>query len=444
MNKIVASVGVVALGAASVQAQSSMSAISGPSPKWWNISATVRGFYDDNANTAPNDLSGPAGPIATFGYDLNPSIGISLGDQQTTFNATYTYNFLYYEKRLVTVVNTNGVAAGGDKFDQNHDFNLLLSHAFSERYSLKVGDDFVIGQEPDMLRAGNAVNAFQRISGNNIVNSGTITFDGQLTPEFGFEVGYNNALYDYEAEELSGPLNRIENAAHLDARWTVSPDTVGVLGYQFGFVDYTGSGPASLFFTMPSPGVTKTNSIDIRNTISHTLYVGADHTFNPELVGSVRAGASYYDYYNDSGANDFGPYAQLSLSYMYASQSSATIGFQEGRQASSLIGNQATSSIVHDTETSVFYGSVVHRILPKLFGTVQGSFQDSIYHGGGAGIDGEADRFYQASVLLEYRFNPNIAVQAGYDYYRLCSSLKNVGDRNYDRNKVYIGATASY
>ena len=197
MNKIVASVGLVALGAASVKAQTS--SISAPPPKWWNISATVRGFYDDNANTAPKEPTGtPSFRVNTWGYDLNPSVGIHLGDEQTTFTATYMYNYLYYARPLVTGFNpSTGQTGTSDKSDQDHTFSFLLDHAFNEKYSLHVGDSFVIGQEPDTLRAGTPINAFYRISGNNIVNSGSITLDGQLTPVFGFEAGYNNGFYDY-------------------------------------------------------------------------------------------------------------------------------------------------------------------------------------------------------------------------------------------------------
>src|SRR4029077_15256982 len=136
-----------------------------------------------------------------------------------------------------------------------------------ERYSVHVSDSFVIGQQPDVLRAGNAINSFQRIPGDNIVNSGGIIFDGVLTPLLGFELGYNNGFYDYHADELAGPLNRIENTAHADLRWTLAPETVGVFGYQFGDVIYTGSGP----FANPFGVANATPSVNTRDTISHTL-----------------------------------------------------------------------------------------------------------------------------------------------------------------------------
>ena len=58
-------------------------------------------------------------------------------------------------------------------------------------------DSFVIGQEPDLLRAGNTYNTFQRIPGNNLRNFGGVNFEAQVTPMFGVEVGYANTLYSY-------------------------------------------------------------------------------------------------------------------------------------------------------------------------------------------------------------------------------------------------------
>ncbi len=451
MKRIVASVGLVALGAASVQAQSTVqgqsAAISAPPPKWWSVSATVQGFYDDNANTAPSGVK----RISTFGYELSPSVGVSIGNQQTTFTATYVYDLLYYAKPLVNFYNSQHVAASTSKYDQDHTFTMELDHAFSERYSVHVTDSFIIGQEPDALRTGNPVVAFQRISGNNIVNSAGITVDGVLTPLLGFEAGYNNGWYDYDADELSGPLNRDENYAHLDLRWNVAHETVGVLGYQFGDVSYDGTGPYANPYGFDNtdhilPSVD--SHIDVRDTISHTVYLGADHTFLPNLLGSVRVGATYYDYYKSpEGGSDFGPYATANLTYTYAPESSFGIGFQEGRNASSLIGQSSTTNnFVRDTETSVLYASVVHRIVPKLYGSLKGTFQNSTYNGGGVGINGESDRFYEVEADLEYRFSPNFTVHGGYDYNRLISSLSEsaAGTRDYDENRFYIGATAKY
>ena len=54
MKKIVASVGLVAVGASGLQAEL-LPGLTTESGKPWTVSATLRGFYDDNINTYPND-----------------------------------------------------------------------------------------------------------------------------------------------------------------------------------------------------------------------------------------------------------------------------------------------------------------------------------------------------------------------------------------------------
>src|SRR5581483_6756156 len=154
MNKIVASLGLAAVGATGVQTVYADSGLQAPSPKLWNVSASLRGFYDDNINTAP-DGGGPK--VSSFGFDVSPSVGLKWGDDNTRAEAQYTYTFRYYEKRPAGNVN---------KYDQDHVFRGALDHAFNERYQIGVHDSFVVGQEPDLIRGTLPNGENQRIPGS--------------------------------------------------------------------------------------------------------------------------------------------------------------------------------------------------------------------------------------------------------------------------------------
>ena len=208
-----------------------------------------------------------------------------------------------------------------DKWDFTHTFNAELQKAFNERYSMRVNDSFVIGQEPDVIRAGNSFSTFHG-SGDNMRNYGAINFDGQLTRLLGFEAGYANSYYNYSAHgadfstdpilpSSSGLLDRLENVFHLDSRWTVQPETIGIVGAQYRDVNYTGDEEISVDPT----GRTDFLKSDARNFREYYGYVGADHSFNPQLTTSLRLGGRYTDFYNDpSGAGTgWGPYVNLSL-----------------------------------------------------------------------------------------------------------------------------------
>lgn len=455
MNKIIASVGVVALGAANVQAQTSQypsqSPISAPAAKWWNVQATVRGFYDDNVSTTPDHQSAAVvnkiPKVHTWGYELSPKVGLSVGNDQTTFTADYSYAFLYYDHRPVG--NTK-------KYDQDHTFSMALNHAFNERYSVRARDSFVVGQEPDTLRFASADAAIHnpyRLSGNNMANSGGVTFEAAVTPLLGVEVGYDNNWYDYSdhfnplpggknvdlsgnvSPSVSGLLDRIEQIPHIAALWHVAPETTASFGYQFEQINYTADEQIE-GNTADVPPI-KSSSRDNR---SHTLYVGLDHQFRPDFYGSVQAGASYYDYYN-LDSRSFGPFARLSLTYVYMEESFVQGGFQEGRAATDVIGAPGSPDLVRDTETSVAFANVHQRIVPHFFANLNGTAQHATFNGGGPGFNNKSENFLEFGANLEYQFNPHFSAHAGYDFDRLDSDL---GDRSYSRNKVYIGATASY
>jgi len=439
MNRIIASVGLVALGAASVQAQS----ISTPPAKWWNVSATVRGFYDDNIDAAHK----PTSHDRVWGGEISPGVGITVGNDQTTLTADYKYAFLYYDK----------VPAGQNhKYDQDHTFNVALNHVFNECYSVRAHDSFVIGQEPDSLRWDAAFHTPYRVSGNNKVNYGGFAFDAAITPELSVEVGYDNAWFDYQdsfaniavipsknidaagdiTASLSGALDRVEQTPHVSVMWHVQPDTTASLSYQFGQTLYT----ANEFIAGNIGNAPDLPVSDDRDVRSHTLYLGLDHQFRPDFYGSVQAGATYYDYYNVNESS-FGPYARLSLTYVYAQESSVQVGFQEGRAATDIIGGTTKQSLVTDAEDSVLYGVVRQRIIPNLFLNLNGSAQNSIFQHGGAEFNDKSERFYEFGANLEYVFNANFSAHIGYDFDRLDSEIPN---RSYSRNKAYIGATASY
>lgn len=432
MKKIVASVSLVALGATSINAVYGQGMEPKPA-KPWNIAATLRGFYDDNVDTAYAGVP----KTDTFGLQVSPAVGLVWDNGQTSVKANYTYSLLYYGTKP---------PRNSKHYDQNHTFTAALDHAFSERYSLGVTESFVIGQEPDMLRTGNAINSIERLSGDNIRNYGTITFHAELTRLLGLEAGYANSFFDYHGSganvtffgvqpSYSGLLDRIEHVAHIDSLWHVLPQTALVAGYQYSQVDYIGNEPIGF---LPSSGSFLMS--DSRNNRSHYGYVGINQNFSPDLAVAARGGVRYSDYYNDpsgNGNNNWSPYVQLSLTYNYAPESVVQAGFTYDRNATDVVGT-SSSDYVKDVESATFFGMLRHRIVPDLFGSLTGQIQNSTFNGGG--VDGKSETYYLLGLNLEYQFNPYLSFDAGYNFDHVDSQI----GRSYDRNRVYLGLTASY
>jgi len=354
------------------------------------------------------------------------------------------YSFKYYDHKPSSNV---------ENYDQTFEFNAALSHAFSERYQISVRDSFVIGQEPDMLRAGNTYTTFQRISGDNMRNYGEIDFAAQITPELSLDLGYANTWTSYADDAYSitpvalpggfntynvqysnaGLLNELDNVVHLDGRYQFSPQTIGVLGYQFRDTAYTADQPIGYDARY---GLIKS---DERNAQSHYVYAGADQNFRPDLTGSIRAGARFTSYPNNpAGQGDTSPYAMASLRYTYLPECSLEVGFSYDYAACSVFSTTAGGNMTLNAQAATVYASLKHRIMPKLYGSLLGQYQNSAYYGGT--YDGKADNYYLVGLNLQYRFTPNISAEVGYNYDYVDSQVQNT----YNRNRVYLGVTGSY
>ena len=434
------------------------------SPKAWNVSASLRGFYDDNYN-----ISGSG--KGSFGVELSPTISLHVPLRQTDFGMRYTYGLYYYQDRD---------ALGMDPFDQTHQLNVWLDHAFNQRWKANISDTVVVGQEPELLGpvSSSAPNGVPyRVSGNNLANHATATLSTEWTRLFSTSLSYGNNFYDYENsgttlggivppgifqilpvsspggsgfQALSGPpslagtLSRIEQNISLDLQWHFRPETVGFVGYNFSWVNYTGNEPIGVFNyvdTTFSPRSVVYRS-DSRDSCSHYAYVGVQHQLSANLSGTVKGGVSYTDSYNDpmQTSTSLSPYADLSLSYTYIPGSYVQLGFTHDINATDVASvNSINGSLTQYQESSVVYASLNHRINPRLLGTIIGRCQYSTYQGGVS--DSVSDTDYSLGVNLRYQFNTHFSADIGYNFDDLTSGIDG---RSYVRNRVYLGLGANY
>src|SRR5208282_6611824 len=108
--------------------------------------------------------------------------------------------------------------------------------------------------------------------------------------------------------------------------WKALPDWTGVLGYQYGHTDYTS--PEYIIYP-GSPGAPAGGFLaKSRNSDQHFVYVGADHSFTPNVNGSIRAGGEYIDYYNipNDHTTKGSPYVDASLTDQYLPRCTAQVG----------------------------------------------------------------------------------------------------------------------
>jgi hypothetical protein len=415
MKKIVTTAGLAALGVVSMQAAPDVGLTPSQTSKPWSLSANLRGFYDDNITTAPNAIAEDS-----VGIEFSPAISLNLVKDQTYLGLGYEYKLRWFEDR------------DPDNSDHSHRFSLDLTHDFNENMSVDLGDEFVIAQEPEVLEPTGASRL--RSNMDAIHNRAHVNFTTQLSRTYSLMAGYRNDLYNYDqsgAGSFSALLDRVEHRVTANLRSQLRPGTTGILGYQYRVVNYTSDD--SLMF---GP---KFRSAEERNSDSQYVYAGFDHSFTPELLASLRAGAQFTSYDNvAAGVDDSttSPYIDANLSYAYAKGSNIALGLRHERNQTDIA--QVGGSLILDQETTSAYASVSHQLTAKLTANFVGMYANSSF---GDSLADTSDNFWSLGFNMSYQINQYLLAETGYNFDDLDSDL---GNRSFDRNRVYLGLKASY
>ena len=401
----------------------------------WSVSASLRGFYDDNYFTAPDGLA-----RSSFGFEVSPRVALNAALEQTFIGVSDQYSLRWYEDRKQ------------NSADHSHQADLNLSHSFSENLKLDAKDSLVISQEPQLLDPGVVTAPLRRSNLDNLRNAADLSIRADISRLFSTTFGYGNTLYDYSQSgpaSYSASLDRMEHLAKIDFRWNAQPATIALLGYQYGIIDHTSKD--SLLSFDPLKTLPQSDP-KIRDNHSHYIFVGVDQTFANQILASVRVGAQITDYENalaGSKKDTASPYADASLSYGYAKGGSVQVGVRHARNQTDvayLSISDLTATL--DQETTTMYAMLTHQITPKLSGTLVGQIQNSQFNGGQDSLGNkynQSDNLYLLGFSLNYAINQYWSTELGYNYDRLESDL-NVGGlgRGFSRNRVFIGLRASY
>lgn len=477
MKKLFVSAGLIAAGAASVQSVSAQDVVS---PKAWSVGATLRGFYDDNYDVG-NSKKGSAGA------EVSPTISYNLPLRQTDMGIRYTYGLYYYQDRNDRSQNP---------FDQTHQLDAWIDHAFNENWHLNFNDTFAVGQEPELLQPNPTLQNSTpfRVNGNNIANHANVILHTQWTRELGTSLHYGNDFYHYQNKgdtvayggalnpflpilpvgtpftrsgeygtlvdgsgnpvgaSLAGLLDRVEQNIGGDVDWTFTPELMVFAGYTFSIANYTGDEPISAFNynTVALAGIppvltatphTLIYNSSARDSMSHEVHVGADWTILPNLILLGQVGAEYTDSYNDPLQHNtsVSPTANVSLSYTYTTGSYLQLGVGESQNATDIVTPDTGGNITQYQHSTVVYADINHRLTSKLMASLIGRYTYSTFEGGFYNSTDENE--FNAGINLSYQINQHFNAEIGYNYDDLQTSVAGL---QYDRNRVYVGVGATY
>ena len=428
MKRVVASAGVFAVGVAGLQGANVTGLTPQQQSKWWVVSGSLRGFYDDNSLNQPDALA-----QASAGVEFHPGVSLNFPLERTLISASYDLTLNYYQDRPTA------------KLDQSHIFDARVNHRFSERYDVNVENSFIYADEPAVLdQGGGAVTTVQRRGdASGLHNRALIDFGAKMTPVIGVQVGYKNNLRDYKQTGVgsySALLDQIENLIHFDLQWFHSESTMYFAGYQFGVVNYTSNDPLG-FQTVVIPGQ-RPQSIPIfpstKNNSSHYLYLGTKREFSRQHSGAASVGVQQTDYYNVNDSS-WNPYVDLKATYTYLPGSTAQMGASLARVPADTAGVSADGKVTLDSLAATFYASLNHRFASRLNGTLYLSYQKTTYNGGI--YDGKNSDYLTIDSRVDYKLREYLFLDLGYVWYLYASSIPN---SDFTRNRVYLGIRATY
>ena len=414
MKKALSTAGIVAAGALTVQTAQAQD-------KPWSVSATIRGFYDDNINTTPTGAV--PGKQESYGFELRPEAAYEYNTGQFEAEINYAYSMKYYENR-------------SNSADHRHNFGGKASYKFSPRLTVDVSEEFVIGQESEILDPTGAFTT--RSAGNNVRNSASIGALYEMTRQLAVDFSYSNYFIDYAQTGVasrSALLDRMEHRVGADLRWNATETTVGLVGYSFGVRDQTSNDSLSL-----APLVTP----NARDSRSHYVYLGAEHEFSAKLQGSVRAGLQYTEFPNlrtvAAAADDdtVNPYADANINYNFAERANIQLGVSHDRTQTDLFGIAAGAPTL-DAESTRLYSNVSYGFTAKITGSLNAQLQHNSFNGGASNNTKDLTVLFGAN--LDYDITDYLTAQAGYAYDRLDSDT---ALRSFTRNRVYLGLKATF
>ena len=401
MNKRIITLGVAAIGVAGVQAADA--------GKVWEVTASLRGFYDDNYTTSPDELA-----EESWGIEVSPGINFTLGEgTDMEFSAGYAFGMRYYEDRE------------SDNEDYGHELGISLDKKFSDTSVLLLSNGLVVAQEPEILNGGTPL----RTEGDNLRNTFAAQYRRILSGSTGVEIGYGNSIFDYEEQYHSALLDRSYNEVNLDVFYGMA-ETEYFAGYRYSSTDFEGD-------VLQVPGLVFDPGA--RNNHAHAGYVGARHQLDKNILADVRAGVQNVDYYDFDlmpgliPEDETSPYVDARMEWEYAEGSKLVAGATLARGATDL---QAA-----DQEITSVYAQLLHKISGRMHGTLTGRFQDAEISGGGDKLDGKEESLLLLGASLTYAVADNIWAELAYNYDELDSD---VPYRSFERNYLSVGIGTTY
>ena len=377
----------------------------------FHVSVSVRGGYDDNVTLSSID------PQESFFTNVALGVNYEFGGPRTRMSLTAGVGVTYYFDRNDD--DDFGDDDGEfDDYDVNAHIGFNITHKATPRLTLAASLYASYQSQPDFTTFNASTISIGRQSQDFFYTTNRFSVGYAWTPRFSTVSSYTINYVDYDDELISFFEDRFEHTIGNEFRFLVLPTTTVVAEYRFGIVDYTDASN--------------------RDSTSHFLLAGVDHSFSPRFNASFRAGVEFrdldFDGNDDNDGDRTAPYFEGTLNYALAQGTSIS-----WTNRYSLEQPDVPEAFSRQTFRTAL--SVRHSFTSRITGGLNFAYQHDD-NDGNFNIDGFEEDAFDVSLSIRYAINRNWALDAGYHHTEVLSDEALF--REFSRNRYYVGATFTF
>jgi hypothetical protein len=388
----------------------------GDPTRQWNVSVETSAGYNDNVNTTPDAGSNRQSSVT---YRVSPDVGLRYTRDRTSAQLRYTYAATFYDERPTS------------KPDEAHLFDASLTHAFTPRLAVNLGDTFRHGVEPELVEQQiSGTPLITRRRGSYFYNSLSGGANYQMSTRWTLSLAQSWDRWWFDNAEQAANNDRDEFSTLVSSSYALNPRTFVGGSYRFSQTAYSVSSATN----------------DLRDSSSHAVYATLVRRVNPQVVGQINAGLQFAGF---TGATDLSPYVNAGGSYNFGHNSTLAAGFTYSIQLTEVAAYRSANQ-------TAGYVSLHHQFGQKLRGVMTFAYILSTYQNLNPLYKNPNDITQKSSVTetayrvtagLHYDFTRWAGLFLNYSYDVVDSDLDNkiTGTfRSFDRHQVNSGLRLTY
>jgi hypothetical protein len=370
------------------------------SPFPFHLSATLRGGFDDNVNTASAG-SEQSSWFTNAGAELAYAFGSGRTQLSLSTGGAITY---YYER------------TGQQNYDIDLHAHLKINLAVTPRLLLSLDLHGAYLTEPDFSFGI----GFNQRNGNYFYSDNTGTLTYLWAPRFSTATSYTVVAINFANADVAMLEDRIENTFGHEFRFLLWPTTTVVADYRFQLVSFTHKAGD--------------------DSTTHFFLGGFDHNFSPRFNISVRGGEEFRFFQGDGETN--GPYFEGTLNY--------AVGKRTVVSWTNSYGIVEPNVTTNPVETAFRSGlQVSQQVAPKITATLGFHYEHDEYEAVTEQFFGFtftvspafAENSFSLDFSLRYAITPHLGIDLGYDRTQISSDNS---FREYSRNRFYGGLNFTF